>query len=239
MFRDAVRSKQRSLRVRADDACRDVAPPDRGPTKTKQFLFPSEYLTLISCERVPHEWRRLIALSTCLYVRVAELQALRWDDIDLDHGIVHVHRAIDRTSGGEKAPKNAEARRCRLEASLVPLLRGMRRECTGRGRVLGGAPFDRFNLARDLRAHLAAAGIDRADLFTNDRTRKWITFHDLRATGITWMAVRGDDPWKIRQRAGHRSLATTERYVRLAEELRPGFGIPFPPLPEALLGPLG
>lgn len=49
---------------------------------------------------------------------------------------------------------------------------------------------------------------------------KWITFHDLRATGITWMAVRGDDPLKIKQRAGHASLSTTEGYIRLAEELR-------------------
>lgn len=73
------------------------------------------------------------------------------------------------------------------------------------------------------------AGVDREELFTNDATRKWITFHDLRATGITWMAVRGDEPLRIKQRAGHSCLATTEGYIRTAEELRPNYGQVFPP----------
>ena len=58
----------------------------------------------------------------------------------------------------------------------------------------------------------------------------------MRATGITWMAVRGDDPLRIKQRAGHRSFSTTEGYIREAENLREGFGIPFPPLPPDVLG---
>jgi len=62
-----------------------------------------------------------------------------------------------------------------------------------------------------------------------------MTFHDLRATGITWMAVQGVDPLKIKQRAGHANLSTTERYIRVAEELRPGFGEVFPPLPRSIL----
>ena len=68
-----------------------------------------------------------------------------------------------------------------------------------------------------------------------DRTRKAMTFHDLRASGITWCAVRGDDPLKIKQRAGHRSFSTTEGYIREAENLREGFGEVFPALPSCLL----
>jgi integrase len=235
MFRDARRSKQRSLRVRPDDACHDIAAPDRGITKEKQFLFPSEYLALVRCERIPLEWRRLVVLSTCLYLRVAELEALSWDDVAIEHGTIHVHRSLDRARGCEKATKNGEARRFLIEPSVLPLLRQLHRETGGRGRIVRQLSIDRFSLARDLRAHLAAAGVERAELFINDRTRKWITFHDLRATGITWMAVRGDDPLKIKQRAGHRNLATTERYIRVAEELRPGFGVVFPELPDSIL----
>ena len=51
-----------------------------------------------------------------------------------------------------------------------------------------------------------------------------VTFHDLRATGITWCAVRGDDPLEIKQRAGHATFGTTEGYIREAENLRDGFG---------------
>jgi len=49
------------------------------------------------------------------------------------------------------------------------------------------------------------------------------------------MAVRGDDPLKIKQRAGHSSFSTTEIYIREAEAVREGFGQPFPPLPGCLL----
>jgi integrase len=87
-----------------------------------------------------------------------------------------------------------------------------------------------------LRQHIFAARIGRAELQTSDAHREHIVFHDLRATGITWMAVRGDDPLRIKQRAGHKSFSTTEGYIREAENLREGFGIPFPQLPLEVLG---
>jgi integrase len=53
--------------------------------------------------------------------------------------------------------------------------------------------------------------------------------------GITWMAVRGDEPLRIMQRAGHTSFETTQGYIREAENLRAGFGTVFPPLPTSRL----
>jgi hypothetical protein len=58
-------------------------------------------------------------------------------------------------------------------------------------------------LSDRLKFYLERAGVMRADLFASDATRKAITFHDLRATRPTWMAVRGDDALKIMQRGGH------------------------------------
>jgi len=86
-----------------------------------------------------------------------------------------------------------------------------------------------------LRAYLTRIGITRADLFKSDATRKAVTFHDLRATGITWCAVWGDDPLKIMQRAGHADFTTTQLYLREAENLAHAFGTVFPPLPADLL----
>jgi hypothetical protein len=78
-------------------------------------------------------------------------------------------------------------------------------------------------------------GVRRPELHQGSATRKALTWHDLRATGITWMAVRGDDPLKIKQRAGHASFQTTEIYIREAEAVREGFGAVFPPLPKSLI----
>jgi hypothetical protein len=83
---------------------------------------------------------------------------------------------------------------------------------------------------------LRRGGVERPDLFVSDKTRKAITFHDLRATGVTWMAARGDDPLRIMQRAGHEDFETTKIYLREAENLSGGFGVVFPALPERLLG---
>jgi hypothetical protein len=67
------------------------------------------------------------------------------------------------------------------------------------------------DLAEGLRTYFEVAGGIRADLHTTDATRKVMTFHNLRATGPTWLAIRGDDPLKIKQRAGHSSFAPPAR----------------------------
>ena len=82
--------------------------------------------------------------------------------------------------------------------------------------------------------YLERAGVKRRELFVTDATRKAMAFHDLPATGITWCAVRGDDPLRIEQRAGHASFDTTQGCIREAENLRAGFGGVFPPLPACL-----
>ncbi len=94
---------------------------------------------------------------------------------------------------------------------------------------------EELHMARALRRWLWRAGVRRTELHEGSPTRKPMTWHDLRATGITWMAVRGDDPLKCKQRAGHASFSTTEIYIREAENLRDGFGEVFPPLPADLL----
>jgi integrase len=79
-----------------------------------------------------------------------------------------------------------------------------------------------------LRAHLKIAKVDRDALHTDNLRQKQLTLHDLRGTGITWAAARGDNPLRIKQRAGHSGFVTTEGYIREAENLTEGFGEPFP-----------
>jgi integrase len=92
-----------------------------------------------------------------------------------------------------------------------------------------------------LREHLALAGVTRTELFMppsdGSVASTWapLTFHDLRGTGVTWMAVRGDEPLVIQQRAGHDDFKTTQRYLREAEALGKDGVEPFPPLPEDLV----
>lgn len=230
-FRDACASKDRSLRVRDDNPCASVEPPDRGAEKAGAYLYPSELLAVVACPRVHLHLRRIFALAVYTYARAGELQALEWDSVDLERGIVHIHQASDRVTGGVRETKTKVTRRFALEPGILPLLRAMHAESGGRGRVVPVMPT-RSHGARYLRAALKAAGVTRAELFARSKTRRHIDFHDLRATGITWLAIRGDEPLRIMQRAGHTNFATTQRYVREAENLRgEAFGAVFPVIP--------
>jgi integrase len=235
MFKDACASKTKALRVRKDNPAIGVPGPDRGAKKAKAYLYPSEFLKIAACPDISLAWRRAVALSIYLYTRPGELRALRLEeDVALDIGTVHVHRSIDR-EGEAKTTKTKATRRVPVEATALPLLQALHNEAKGRGPVIE-LPDDR-HLARALQGILKKAGITRPELFAKDATRKNLTWYDLRATGITWMAIRGDDPLKIMSRAGHENFATTQGYIREAEAVRAGFGEVFPPLPACLLVP--
>ena len=234
-LRDAAHGKVKALRARLDNPAADVEGPERGAARSKPYLYPDEFLRLAGCDRVALAERRAYAVTVYLYPRAGEVEALEWGDLDLGHGTVLIHRAVDAESGEVRETKGKATRRFEVEPELVPLLRAMRAE-----RPLDRLVFDPWPLHKDragqLRRNLLTAGVARVDLFADDATRKQMTFHDLRATGTTWAAIRGDEPLRIMHRAGHKDLATTMAYVREGENVRGGFGTVFPPLPPSLLG---
>lgn len=142
--------------------------------------------------------------------------ALTWNDVDLLHQVIHVTKAIDTVTGALKTTKSTAPRKVPIEPALLPLLVALKAETNGQGRVV---PFPTVeHHAVTLREMLGKAGVRRSNLFTSGPSVKPIRFHDLRATGITWMAVRGDDPVRIQYRAGHSDLATTQIYIREVED---------------------
>lgn len=236
MFADACRSKVLDLRVRDDNPVRDVEGPDRGVERSGPYIFPSEFLALMRCGRVPVRWKRVFMLLTYLYVRLGELEALDWNSVDFVHGYVLIHQSIDGKTGELKSTKTKDVRKVPIEPTLLPLLRRMHDECNGEGRVITLPP--REEIAARLRKYLGWAGVDRVDLFADDETRRQLSAHDLRHSGITWRAVRGDDHLKVQRAAGHDDLRTTQRYINEAQTFEgSAFGEPFPPVDLELLTP--
>lgn len=228
MFADAKASKRAAFRLREDNPAAGLPPPDAGGDKSKAWLYPSELLAVVACAEVPLRWRRLFALAVYTYTRPGELAALEWSDLDFEHGTIHVHRALAK-NGDQKGTKTDTPRRIPMEPALVPLLEAMRAEAGGVGRVVKMPP--ECDLSKRLRDYLRRAGVTRAELYANDATRKQITFYDLRASGLTWLALRGEEPLRIMQRAGHKEFTTTMGYVRTAETLG-RVDEPFPALPS-------
>lgn len=234
-FDDAHRGKISELRCREDNPCKSVRGPSRGVDTAKVHLYPGEFLALVSSS-VPLRRRQAYAIGVYLYLRPAELEALAWEDIDLARGVVQIQRSIDRETGEATSPKAGVSRHPQdIEAPLLPLLEAMHYDGAS-GPVVGRLGDDSL-LADQLRRDLLDAGVTRHELHhaSIDPPREWMRMHDLRTTGITWMAVRGGDPLTIMARAGHHDMETTLGYVSQAALVRRGYGQVFPELPAELV----
>ena len=159
----------------------------------------------------------LVAITTGL--RRGELLGLRWRDVDLEHGLLHVRQTIVR--GRVDSPKSKTS--CRT-LELAPQCRGALTTLKDHSAYKGddelvfchpdrGTPTDPSKLSkRFLKPALLDAGI----------TRRFRPFHDLRHTAITYDAAAGNPQAYIQMRAGHSSGAITERYVHAAQVMFPG-----------------
>jgi integrase len=240
--RAARTSKRRDLRVLVGrpSPCQDVEPPGDASTRRqrcKTFIYPSEFMQLVTCRRVPRARRALYAIAAYTYLRTGELMVLRWADIDLAHGVVRVTKAFRYHDCAVKAPRTMNGvRDVPFHRGLMPLLRRMRRSADPKALV---APemreVHRITLPRRLRMHLLTAGVDRAALHESTLTTVRASFRSWRDTGITWLAIEGLDVARIMRRAGHDDITTTMRYVKRAEDLSHKLGTPFPRLPRELI----
>lgn len=238
-FDEARKSKVPELRVRArdDNPLKDVRGPDAGAERVAAWLYPNEAAKLLACQRVPIRWRRLIALQGYAYLRPGELEALRCDAVDLAGDVFRIHQAADysKERGSVKSTKTKAVRSVPIEPTLRPLVEVLLHEAEAEGRELLVTMPPVSDLAAGLRMYLRRAGVTRAELYANDAARRPIRYRDLRATGITWRALRGDSHLDIQRDAGHESFETTQLYIRAAGAVGRGVGAPFPPLPPELL----
>lgn len=232
-FKAARNAKDRTLRVREDNPCADVLPPDDGPSRAKHWLFPREAEALFACAAVPLEWRRTFAVAIFTGLRPEESAELRWKDVDFAAGELHVTRAFGWRSKVVELPKSqAGIRRVPLEPELVPLLKAM-----GHGKSPDDlvVPFVRTGggkdkLAPKFRRSLEATGACRPAIFETTETHVAIGFRACRDTYATWSAIAGRAIATVATRLGHEGLETTRGYYREVED-RPGLqGAPFPSL---------
>ncbi len=236
-FRHAQNSKVRSLRVRTDNPTAGVLPPERGDGRRRTFLYPVEVAQLLACPAVPRQWREVYAVAVYTYLRPGELVELRFSDVDLEAGVLHVTRSFDWTTKEAKPPKTSNGiRTVPIAPALLPLLRARAKGAPREALVLPELlKTGEFTMATRLREHLRLAGVDRAQLSADNATHMPVNFRSCRDTGITWLALAGVDVARMQRRAGHDDITTTLGYVKLAEDFGGLLGTPFEELPSGLL----
>jgi integrase len=228
--------KSARLHVRDDDPAAGIAPPKSRGKRQKSSLWPNEVAALLACASVPLHWRVLHAFALYSGLRQSEQRALLVGDVDLDHLLISVTKKISRRTGKVGPRKTKAVGYCPIEANVAPLIRAL---CEGRDaseRLLWMPPEE--DLASQLRLkHLPAAGISRADLFTDDGRHLPYTFHRHRTTHLSWRCGRGDNPSDLIGTVLHSDFETTMVYIDRAvlNALRREREKLFAPLPADLV----
>jgi integrase len=231
-FREACSSKTPELRIRLDNPTEKVRGPEDGIEREGPVLYPAEFLRLVSCAAVPLERRRYYVAAVYVGPRSNEIAAITAASLDLTHGTLTIDRQRNRKTDGDKATKTKRTRTFPIEPCAVAFFRSLA-EARPAGRLFVMPP-DELRAAL-VREDLTTAGVTRAALFVDDKTRHPCTLHDLRHTSLVWMAMRGDDHLRIQFRGGHTDMTTTQRYIARARNLPGGIGEPFPALPSSLV----
>jgi integrase len=137
-------------------------------------------------------------------LRLGELLALRWEDVDFGADAIRVRR--NWTAGREGTPKSGRGRAVPMMGEVAAALLRLR----GRERFTGhqdlvfcdrlGRHLGYKSLSERYRDSLARAGLRR------------LRFHDLRHTFGTH-AIRAADPREVMEWMGHADIQTTQKYL--------------------------
>ena len=157
-------------------------------------------------------WGDVVVFAACTATRIGEVSGVRIKDIDTEQWIWRLVRQTTPSPGGlkDKNPKSKRARDIPIMPEIRPMvLRRIAEAGPNAGpmtRLFTGPRGGRVSTAvlRDA-THwnevVLALGLEK------------LRRHDLRHTGLTWMADAGVPVHVLRVIAGHGSLSTTQRYL--------------------------
>jgi integrase len=162
------------------------------------------------------EYEALVWLALDSGARQGELLALKTEDVDLEHGFIHIGRSVRRITGQGmvySTPKTKLSKRTvEIAPATIVVLRAYRlaqKERRLRAGDLWDSGPDLF-FTNDLGGPLDGVGVTKAfqKLVANAGLGQ-LRFHDLRHSSATRLLAAGARMDEIRTRMGHSSIMTT------------------------------
>ena len=199
---------RRLLSIAAEWGLLEVVPPIRwlkAPPPEFDFLTFDEAERLIAAAEP--KWRAMIIVAARTGLRIGELLALRWRDVDLEAGRLVVRRSA--SYGEVSTPKNGRTRELPLSDEARAALIEQRHE---RGELVfcddNGAMLTRNSCRRPLHRACKRAGIRR------------IGWHKLRHSFASHLTMRGAPLKSVQELLGHSTIEMTMRYAHLSPDAR-------------------
>ncbi len=186
-------------------------PPRRVPNaerRSREFLTPAEVESLVkAAEGVGRHGHRDATMLTIAYrhaLRVSELVSLRWEQVDLQQGLLHVRRR-----------KNGNPSTHPLQGPQIRALRRLQRDYPSSPYVFTGERKGPLTPST-VRKMVARAGVVAGLEFPAHP-------HMLRHAAGFKLAMDGQDTRAIQCYLGHRNITHTVRYTELSPERFKGF----------------
>jgi len=175
------------------------------PVESQEFSFYTTEQTerwLAACVRVEPVWYPLALVAFRTGLRLGELAALRWVDVDLEGWRLHVRRSWYR--GAITTPKGGRARVVDLAPSAAAVLGRLRRAHDIVFANLDGSVVTRDQLKAPWERVTKEAGLHRT------------TPHDARHSFASQLVMAGAPLPAVQQLLGHTDIRVTMRYAHLA-----------------------
>ncbi|MFF5990382.1 tyrosine-type recombinase/integrase [Prauserella flavalba] len=166
-------------------------------------------------------WGHVVIFAACTAARIGEVSGCRVGDIDTDTWTWTVRRQTTTAPGGlvDKGTKGKRARIVPLIEDVWPLVQQLLDKAGDNpmARLFTGPGGGRITTA-------VLRDATHWDEVVNKLGYEHLRRHDLRHTGLTWMADAGVPLHHLRKIAGHGSLSTTQRYLHPDHESITGAG---------------
>ncbi|MFN0251077.1 MAG: tyrosine-type recombinase/integrase [Kofleriaceae bacterium] len=173
------------------------------------WLDSTEAITRLIGE-CPEHIRNVVAVLVGTGMRLDEALHLRWDDIDLEHRLITVHRGR-RGKGPTGTTKSGKARRVPIFDTVLGVLKAMKLT-RGASSLLWPGGYRRLRGTSPERALSQAAVRDPFKLaVVRAGLPRELRLHDLRHTFASLFLVDGGDIFKLSRILGHNSVSITER----------------------------
>jgi integrase len=157
-------------------------------------------------------WPTLIALATGM--RRGEILALRWKNLDLEHGVVRVVESLEQTKAGLrfKSTKTDKARAVPLPKFAIDELRGWKRQQAENLLKLGVRQSPSMLIcAREDGEPKQPRSLTHEFTYLVGRVKDLprVRFHDLRHSHATQLLAAGVHPKIVQERLGHSTISIT------------------------------
>ncbi|EWM64347.1 phage integrase [Micromonospora sp. M42] len=154
-------------------------------------------------------WADVVIFAACTAARIGEVSGVRAEDIDRETWMWTVRRQTTPGPGGliDKGTKGKRARTVPLIEEVRPIVAHRLDAATKPdSRLFTGPRGGRISTA-------VLRDATHWDEVVTTLGYEHLRRHDLRHTGLTWMADAGVPVHVLRKIAGHGSLTTTQRYL--------------------------